>query len=314
MNRASNNIAKPTNMIMIGLGLVLIIFVLLVIYNRTVGDKVRDGWEKIKTILRNKGLIEVELTPGNVGTPAVTAQLNPEPTVILPPLTAALLPEPVTVPKPADEPPSDNVQVASVDRPAGMPGSTPAPSGSSCSISSSISSLLHDDEHKKEEPQPSGMYHGGSEVFNISKNVYTFNDAAAVCAAAGAELATYDQVKEAYNAGADWCNYGWIKGQMAVYPTQKATWEKLQKGGPEFRNACGQPGVNGGYFDNPELRFGVNCYGKKPAMKASDELLDSQVSLPQSPAELEFEKQVQKFRDQMDTAAVLPFHKGQWNA
>jgi hypothetical protein len=158
------------------------------------------------------------------------------------------------------------------------------------------------------------MYNGGSEVFNISKNVYTFNDAAAVCAAAGAELATYDQVKEAYDGGADWCNYGWTKGQMALYPTQKATWEKLQKGAPEFRNACGQPGVNGGYFDNPELRFGVNCYGKKPAKKASDELLDSQVSLPQSPAELEFEKQVQKFRDQMDTAAVMPFHKGQWNA
>lgn len=321
MNRAANTLTKPLNMLMIGLGIVLIIFVFLVIYNRTVGDKVRDGWEKVKTLLRNKGLIEVELTPGSTGTPAITAQLNPEPTVILPPLTATLLPEPVTVPKPADEPPSDNIHVPNEDRPAGMPGSTPAPVSSSTTTSSSscLSSILggtHEttEHEEREERERASHGIGGSEVFNISKNVYTFNDAAAVCAAAGAELATYDQVKDAYDAGADWCNYGWIKGQMAVYPTQKATWEKLQKGAPDFRNACGQPGINGGYFDNPELRFGVNCYGKKPAMKASDELLDSQVSLPQSPAELEFEKQVQKFRDQMDTAAVMPFQKGQWNA
>lgn len=297
MNRASavmNTVSTPANMVLIGLGLVLIVFIFLVIYNRTVGDKVRAGWEKIKTILRNKGVIDVALDPGNDGTPAVTARLDPEPSVILPPLTAALLPEPVTVPKPADVPPTDNMNIPTTDRPSGMPRSE----------SKSISSLLH--EVKDTVP-------GKKEVFNISRNIYTFNDAAAVCAAAGAELATYDQVKEAYDDGADWCNYGWTKGQMAVYPTQKNTWGKLQKGSPEFRNACGQPGVNGGYFDNPELRFGVNCYGVKPAKKASDELLDSQVALPQSPAELEFEKQVQRFRDQMDAATVLPFHKGKWN-
>jgi hypothetical protein len=280
------------NLIMVALGLVLIVFVFLVIYNRTVGDKVRAGWEQIKTLLRNKGFIDVAIDPGNDGTPIVTAKLDPEPSVILPPLTAALLPEPVTVPKPADVPPSDNMNIPASDRPSGMPGSQ------------SISNILHDIKDVLPDKK---------EVFNISRNIYTFNDAAAVCAAAGAELATYDQVKEAYDDGADWCNYGWVKGQMAVYPTQKKTWEKLQKGSAEFRNACGQPGVNGGYFDNPELRFGVNCYGVKPAQKASDELLDSQVALPQSPAEWEFEKQVQRFRDQMDAATVLPFHKGKWN-
>ena len=154
----------------------------------------------------------------------------------------------------------------------------------------------------------------GNEVFNMSRNVYTFHDAAAVCAAVGAELASYDQVKEAYDRGADWCNYGWIKGQMAVYPTQKETYEKLQKGAPEFRNACGVPGVNGGHFDNPELRFGVNCYGRKPTKKASDELIESQVALPASPEQIEFDKQVQKFREQMDANTILPFSKGRWTA
>jgi hypothetical protein len=128
------------------------------------------------------------------------------------------------------------------------------------------------------------------------------------------ELASYDQVKSAFEHGADWCNYGWVKGQMAVYPTQRETYQKLQKGAPEFRSACGKPGVNGGYFDNPELRFGVNCYGKKPAKKASDEIIESQVAIPPSPAEIEFDKQVQKFRDQLDMTSILPFHKGQWSA
>ncbi len=300
MNRATNTIkstmATTTSMVIAGIGLVLIIFVFLVIYNRTLGDKVRVGWEKIKTLLREKGVIDVGIDPGNTGTPIVTAKLDPEPSVILPPLTATLLPEPVTVPKPADNPPNDHMNIPAADRPAGMPGSAES------------KSIFQSFKEDVKEALPDKK-----EVFNISKNIYTFNDAAAVCAAAGAELATYDQVKDAYDSGADWCNYGWIKGQMAVYPTQKKTYEKLQKGAAEFRNACGQPGVNGGYFDNPELRFGVNCYGTKPAQKASDEILDSQVALPQSPAELEFEKQVQRFRDQMDAATVLPFHKGKWN-
>lgn len=307
-NAAVNTVTTPANMMLIGLGLVLIVFIFLVIYNRTVGDKISAGWEKVKTILRNKGVIDVALDPGNDGTPTVTAKLDPEPSVILPPLTAALLPEPVTVPKPADVPPTDNMNIPIEDRPAGMPRSSEFHSLSS-TLQHEINELRNGGSDSHETDTKSGK----KEVFNISRNIYTFNDAAAVCAAVGGELATYDQVKAAYDDGADWCNYGWVKGQMAVYPTQKKTWEKLQKGAAEFRNACGQPGVNGGYFDNPELRFGVNCYGVKPAKKASDDLLDSQVALPQSPAELEFEKQVQRFRDQMDAATVLPFHKGKWN-
>ena len=101
---------------------------------------------------------------------------------------------------------------------------------------------------------------GAPEVYNVSKNTFTYYDAEPLCKALGAELATYDQVKKAWERGADWCNYGWVKGQAAVYPTQKGTWEKLQAGPEDQWMSCGQPVINGGYFDNPELRFGVNCY------------------------------------------------------
>ena len=109
-----------------------------------------------------------------------------------------------------------------------------------------------------------------SEVFNIRNNIYTYDEAQSVCSIYGAKLATYDQVEKAYNLGGEWCNYGWSDGQMALFPTQKATWNKLQNT-DRSKNACGRPGINGGYIKNKHVRFGVNCYGKKP--KASDKEL-----------------------------------------
>jgi hypothetical protein len=103
----------------------------------------------------------------------------------------------------------------------------------------------------------------GAEVFNIANNMYTYDDAQAICKSYGARLATYDDIEQAYNDGGEWCNYGWSDNQMAFFPTQKATWENLQKT-KNHKNDCGRPGINGGYFDNPNIRFGVNCYGKKP--------------------------------------------------
>jgi hypothetical protein len=150
------------------------------------------------------------------------------------------------------------------------------------------------------------------EVYNISKNTFTFYDAEPLCKALGAELATYDQVKQAWDRGADWCNYGWVKGQAAVYPTQKGTWEKLQSGPEEQRLACGRPGMNGGYFDNPELRFGVNCYGPKPSQSSHDAALRNK-GAPSSPAQLEFEKKVAKYRTKADTIGIMPFNTQKWS-
>ena len=37
------------------------------------------------------------------------------------------------------------------------------------------------------------------EVFNISNNLYSYQDAKAVCKAMGSRLATYDEIEDAYN-------------------------------------------------------------------------------------------------------------------
>lgn len=156
---------------------------------------------------------------------------------------------------------------------------------------------------------------GPPEVFNVSKNDFSYYDAEPLCRALGAELATYDQVKEAYGKGADWCNYGWTKGQVAIYPTQKATWDELQSGAEDERDACGKPGVNGGYFDNPEMKFGVNCYGAKPGQSAHDEAyLMKQGRLPSSASSLKTEEKVKQFEAQANNMGIMPFNKGKWQS
>jgi hypothetical protein len=156
---------------------------------------------------------------------------------------------------------------------------------------------------------------GRKQVFNISKNNYSYYDAEPLCKALGADLATYEQVKEAYSHGADWCNYGWVKGQMAVYPTQKDTWDILQSGPEKDRMSCGRPGLNGGFFDNPELRYGVNCYGVKPDQKDHDATaVASGQGAPLSPGQLEQEKKVAKYRGETNYISVLPWSKNTWSA
>jgi hypothetical protein len=151
------------------------------------------------------------------------------------------------------------------------------------------------------------------EVFTVSKNNYSYYDAAPLCKALGAELATYEDVKNAWQGGADWCNYGWVKGQMAVYPTQKSTYEELQQGPEDQRGACGKPGVNGGYFDNPELKYGVTCTGKRPSQSQHDATaVTSGSTRPLTSSGLEFEKRVQHFKTESDNLGILPFNKEKW--
>ena len=153
------------------------------------------------------------------------------------------------------------------------------------------------------------------EVFTVSKNDYSYYDAAPLCKALGAELATYDQVKHAWQQGADWCNYGWVKGQMAVYPTQKSTYEELQQGPDDQKGACGKPGLNGGYFDNPELKFGVTCVGKRPTQSQHDATaITSGSTRPLTSSGLVFEQKVQQFKEGSDTLGILPFNKEHWGS
>jgi len=155
---------------------------------------------------------------------------------------------------------------------------------------------------------------GKKEVFNVAQDKYTYTDAEPLCKAFGAELATYDQVKDAWQKGADWCNYGWVKGQAAIYPTQQSTYDKLQAGPESQRMACGVPGVNGGYFDNPELRFGVNCYGVKPGENEADARAIMAQNGDLTPEALAYDRKVQGYKTEMGQIPVNPFKPGTWTS
>ena len=151
------------------------------------------------------------------------------------------------------------------------------------------------------------------EVFNIPGNYFNYDDAKSLCQAHGARLATYNQVEDAYNNGAEWCNYGWSEGQMALFPTQKTTYNGLQKiKGHE--NDCGRPGVNGGYMANPEIQYGVNCYGYKPKMtKEEEDLMNTSTPYPKTEKDLDMERRVNYWKTKLDEILVSPFNYKNWS-
>ena len=151
------------------------------------------------------------------------------------------------------------------------------------------------------------------QVFNIPGNYYDYPNAKAVCNAYGARLAKYDEVENAYRNGGEWCNYGWSDGQMALFPTQQKTFDSLQqKKGHE--HDCGRPGVNGGYIANPNVRFGVNCYGNKPPIsKEDEEFMENVRPIPITQEEVSFQKKVDYWKTQTDEMIVAPFNYDTWS-
>jgi hypothetical protein len=154
------------------------------------------------------------------------------------------------------------------------------------------------------------------EVFHISNNLYTYEDAQSVCSAYGARLATYNDIEKAYNAGAEWCGYGWSANQMALFPTQKETWAKLQENN-KHKNDCGRPGINGGYMENPNLRFGINCYGIKPApKKVEKDIMDARKNqpVPRNEEDIVLDKKVQFWKENGDKILrISSFNSNKWS-
>lgn len=147
----------------------------------------------------------------------------------------------------------------------------------------------------------------GSEVFHINDQQFTYDEASAVCAAYDSELATLEQIMEAFAGGAEWCSYGWSAGGMALYPTQKDTWKRLQNEVDQGRRTrCGRPGVNGGYFD-PSNKFGVNCFGFKPKGNFK----------PPAPVpgadNKKFNEMVKRFKNMMKAFTLDPYSRHEWS-
>jgi hypothetical protein len=181
---------------------------------------------------------------------------------------------------------------------------------------SSISSLVYSGNGKNKDSAGHGPTASVemNEVFNVGNNMFTYDDAQSVCASFGARLATYDEIESVYNKGGEWCNYGWSDNQSAYFPTQKSTWQNLQKSESK-KHSCGRPGVNGGYFDNPNLRFGANCFGKKPKPSPSDlTAISTGSSTPKTPEDLLLEKKIAFWNANRDKLLKInSYNKDKWS-
>ena len=151
------------------------------------------------------------------------------------------------------------------------------------------------------------------QVFHVPGNKYGYEDGKAICKAYGSRLATWMELDKSFKKGADWCSFGWSDGQMALYPTQYDKWARLQKiDGHE--HDCGRPGINGGYIANPNVKFGVNCYGYKPKITQEEaEAMKLAPLYPRTRRERAFDKRVDYWRDNLSQIEVAPFNHNNWS-
>jgi len=147
------------------------------------------------------------------------------------------------------------------------------------------------------------------QVFNINENIYTLDDSAGVCGALGADVASIDQLVQAHQSGADWCNVGWTKDGLAGFPLQMSTWQTLQDNVPSKRNMCGSPGINL-VRNDPNLLYGVNCYGIKPEPKGNEKIKQSMISDKQ----LAINAKIAQYKQNLNAIGVAPFNSNSWSA
>jgi len=186
-----------------------------------------------------------------------------------------------------------------------------------------------DDQHSPTSADPSGFEKGTTnvpastmlpeevvetpEVFLVQDGIYSYEEAEPLCRAYGARLATMGDLYDAWRKGADWCTYGWVKGNKAVYPTQKSSWAKLQESdNKETRTKCGLPGLNGGMIRDHSRRFGVHCYGVKPPTWRNY-LANTMAADNLTAEEQEKKAMSSEFRRKLNQYTVAPFSKVRWS-
>ena len=101
---------------------------------------------------------------------------------------------------------------------------------------------------------------------------------------------------------------------MDLFPTQQNTFDNLQKiTGHE--HDCGRPGINGGYIANPQVKFGINCYGHKPRItEEEDDNMKTSTPYPQTMQETVFQKRVDFWKNKVDEILVSPFNYNTWGS
>lgn len=83
----------------------------------------------------------------------------------------------------------------------------------------------------------------------------------------------------------------------------------MQDNDANKRKLCGRPGINVSR-NNPNLLYGVNCYGVKPKPKGTEIIKDVFISDKQR----KLEQKIAEFQKNMKSIGVAPFNSNKWSA
>lgn len=167
--------------------------------------------------------------------------------------------------------------------------------------SSHIDKVLRNENIDENDKIDQKEFASCNEVFHIYPNIFTYDEAKSVCSYYNAKLATYENIKEAYENGADWCNYGWSENELTLYPNQVNS------------KKCGNRGIQGGNFYNTKLQFGVNCYGKKPNKKIETINTTCNNQSKEQQVKLEQERKKKVIEKINSNENILPFNNHLWS-
>jgi hypothetical protein len=105
------------------------------------------------------------------------------------------------------------------------------------------------------------------EVFLIYGS-YTYPEAKEICKLYKGDIASLEQLDEAFKKGANWCTWGWLNEKYIAYPVQESYWKFIEK---QHKGFCGPTaGVNKIKNIDISKRFSINCFGIKPKQTKKD--------------------------------------------
>lgn len=160
------------------------------------------------------------------------------------------------------------------------------------------------------------------EVFLIYGS-FTYLEAKEICKLYNGSLATFKQLEDAFNNGANWCYWGWLDDESVAYPIQEDYWSNIEK---THKGYCGPTaGINRIKNINLLQKFSINCYGIKPKQTKKDKENEKNLyldinkydSLTQQIKKCKKEKQMIRQKELVSklkkNVAILSFNKQKWS-
>ena len=90
----------------------------------------------------------------------------------------------------------------------------------------------------------------------------------------------------------------------------------MQNGDCKKKNSCGRPGINGGYFQNPNIKFGVNCFGIKPKAKDIDNAymeVKQDDTYPRTSEDQKMLDKIEHYKKNSENILVNSFNRDKWS-